>query len=163
MSEKKAAYGDMEALIYMLGKFTNLPEFYDFLCEVKTMSPQKQFMEFLDRFGGLTLEIPHRNKFAHMARDGHIYKELTKSNTKERKMWLASYYKITEDHVWQIYTNVHNLVKGQDGTFDDRLRKYIDPIALAELKAVVQSSSNGDNPEPLKFLEKRRERFGHTE
>lgn len=95
--EPKPTDSDLHTTLWLLGRFTLLPElldFFDYECE--------KFLNFIDRFGGMTLEIPSRHEVGSMARNIHIYRSLSVTKTPAAIQRLADFYGMTAERIREI-------------------------------------------------------------
>lgn len=81
----------------LMARFTMLPELLDFF-----QYDAKKLLEFIDRFGGMSVEIPPRHVVGRMARDIDIYRALSSTPTPEKIKYLAEKHGLTEQRVGQI-------------------------------------------------------------
>lgn len=86
--------------LMILERFTQLPELLDFF------GSSQRFLDFIDRFGGMTLSIPDRPEIAKLARDLHIYQTLSKTPHQWVVDRMADYYGLTDTRIRQIFGEV---------------------------------------------------------
>ena len=87
--------------LFVLGRFSEMPDLLDFF-EYDAV----QFLKFIDRFGGMTLRLPDREKIGRMARNMNIYRTLNKHRSMRVMEELAREYGITHQRVLSIYDEV---------------------------------------------------------
>ncbi len=115
---------ELEALLYILQRYSNLPEIYDFLSDenISEESPDQQFLLFLDRFGGMTLQIPPREKVAELVRDLFIYRSMHANPSRQNRERLAAVYHLPPDQIRQISVSIKKLAERQAEEF----QRYLD-------------------------------------
>lgn len=93
----------------LMGRFTMLPELMDFFAY-----DAQKVLEFIDRFGGMSLVIPGRQEVGRMARDINIYRALTAAKNAENVKRLASLYGVTQDRVRAIFSETSEALEALD-------------------------------------------------
>lgn len=116
---------ELESLVYLLQRFTNLPELYDFLSDaaVRSKPVDAQLLLFLDRFGGMTLFIPARDKVAEMVRDIHVFRAMCCDATKQNRERLASIYHLSPHNIRQIHARVSRVFHHHSRAVQGMLRQ----------------------------------------
>lgn len=106
---------ELEVLMLILQRFTNLPEVYDFLAdpEVEALSVDRRFLAFLDRFGGLTLVVPTRERVAQVVRDVHITRAVRQDPCLRNRERLAALFHLDLKTVKQVVKRMERAMEGR--------------------------------------------------
>ena len=111
----RANISDIELLLYLSGTWTNLPEIYDYcgsLFRDDSQMQDKAFLLFIDRFAGMVLTVPSRDKVKKWIRNINIYIALRAARgSRVIGKELARKYKISEDHIYAMYKKIKEQIK----------------------------------------------------
>ncbi len=116
---------ELEALLLLFQRFTNLPEIYDFLSdpELMTTNGDKRFLNFLDLFGGLSITVPDRQRVAAMVRDIAIFRSMLENSMRPNVDRLAQLYSLPVEQVRQINARVRRAVDHQSKAMKELITK----------------------------------------
>lgn len=122
---------ELQALMAMFYRYTNLPDVLDFLTDedVMALPGERQFLTFLDRFGGMVLVIPPRERVAEAVRDLHIFRSLSAEPSRQNRERLATIYHLDLPQVRQSHARIRRLMEGQSEQFKFYLRRGPESVA----------------------------------
>lgn len=92
---------DLHLTLLILARFSLMPDLLDFF-----NYDAGKLLHFIDRFGGMTIEIPAREDVAKIARNMHIYRELRKERSATTVEHLSRMYGITSERVRLLFDEV---------------------------------------------------------
>ena len=95
--------------VFVLGRFTQMPDLLDFFGY-----DTRKFLEFVDRFGGMTISLPGREQVGRLARNMNIYRSLRRNRNIRTVENLAHLYGLTNARIGQIFAEVIKEVQDLD-------------------------------------------------